>query len=93
VSTGLTPDEVVEKLTKSYYSSLDAVTASYSEEYDIKCSICQVIMSSFGNITLSYLLCLVCDIRYFYFVHVYEGTSILELDGTLCQTFVSYYFH
>jgi len=41
VSTGLTPDEVVEKLTKSYYSSLDAVTASYSEEYDIKCSICQ----------------------------------------------------
>lgn len=77
VSTGLTPDEVVEKLTKSYYSSLDAVTASYSEEYDIKCSICQVIMSSFRNMALIYLLYLVCDMRYFYFVHVYEGMGYL----------------
>ena len=75
MSTGLAPDEVVEKLTKSYYSSLDAVTASYSEEYDIKCSICQVIMCSFGNMALSYLSCLVCDMRYLYFVHVYEGMS------------------
>ncbi len=42
VSTGLTAEAVAEKLKRSCYSSLDVVGAQFSQEYDTKCSICQV---------------------------------------------------
>jgi hypothetical protein len=42
VSTGLTAEAVTEKLKRSCYSSLDVVGAQFSQEYDTKCSICQV---------------------------------------------------
>jgi hypothetical protein len=42
VSTGLTAEAVAEKLKRSCYSSLDVVGAEFSQEYDTKCSICQV---------------------------------------------------
>ncbi|KAG0608896.1 hypothetical protein M758_8G141300 [Ceratodon purpureus] len=41
VSTGLTSDAIAQKLKRTRYSSLDAVVARYSQECDIKCSICQ----------------------------------------------------
>ncbi|CAM6042936.1 unnamed protein product [Sphagnum compactum] len=41
VSTGLTAEAVADKLKTSYYSSLDMAVARFSQEYDIKCSICQ----------------------------------------------------
>lgn len=41
VSTGVSPDVLAQKLKKTRYSSLDAVVARYSQECDIKCSICQ----------------------------------------------------
>lgn len=46
VSTGLTSDAIAQKLKRTRYSSLDAVVARYSQECDIKCSICQVLGSS-----------------------------------------------
>jgi hypothetical protein len=42
VSTGVTAEVVAQKLKRSQYSSLDVVVARFSEECDIKCSICQV---------------------------------------------------
>jgi len=42
VSTGVTAEVVAQKLKRSRYSSLDVVVARFSEECDIKCSICQV---------------------------------------------------
>ncbi len=42
VSTGLTAEAVADKLKTSYYSSLNMAVARFSQEYDIKCSICQV---------------------------------------------------
>ncbi|CAN5965566.1 unnamed protein product [Sphagnum jensenii] len=41
VSTGLTAEAVADKLKTSYYSSLNMAVARFSQEYDIKCSICQ----------------------------------------------------
>ncbi|CAM6070180.1 unnamed protein product [Sphagnum tenellum] len=41
VSTGVTAEMVAQKLRRSQYSSLDVVVARFSEECDIKCSICQ----------------------------------------------------
>ncbi|CAM6067702.1 unnamed protein product [Sphagnum tenellum] len=41
VSTGLTAEAVADKLKMSYYSSLNMAVARFSQEYDIKCSICQ----------------------------------------------------
>ncbi|CAK9256109.1 unnamed protein product [Sphagnum jensenii] len=41
VSTGVTAEVVAQKLKRSQYSSLDVVVARFSEECDIKCSICQ----------------------------------------------------
>ncbi|CAK9191731.1 unnamed protein product [Sphagnum troendelagicum] len=41
VSTGVTAEVVAQKLRRSQYSSLDVVVARFSEECDIKCSICQ----------------------------------------------------
>lgn len=41
VSTGVTSEVMAQKLKKTRYSSLDAVVARYSQECDIKCSICQ----------------------------------------------------
>ncbi|CAK9870797.1 unnamed protein product [Sphagnum jensenii] len=41
VSTGLTVEAVADKLKTSYYSSLNMAIARFSQEYDIKCSICQ----------------------------------------------------
>jgi hypothetical protein len=42
VSTGVTAEVAAQKLKRSQYSSLDAMVAHFSEECDIKCSICQV---------------------------------------------------
>lgn len=42
VSTGVAPDVLAQKLKKSLYSSLDVVVARFSQECDVKCSICQV---------------------------------------------------
>ena len=42
VSTGVSSEVMEQKLKKTRYSSLDAVVARYSQECDIKCSICQV---------------------------------------------------
>lgn len=41
VSTGVAPDVLAQKLKKSLYSSLDVVVARFSQECDVKCSICQ----------------------------------------------------
>lgn len=41
VSTGVSSEAMAQKLKKTRYSSLDAVVARYSQESDIKCSICQ----------------------------------------------------
>ncbi|CAK9215215.1 unnamed protein product [Sphagnum troendelagicum] len=41
VSTGVTAEVAAQKLKRSQYSSLDAMVAHFSEECDIKCSICQ----------------------------------------------------
>lgn len=43
VSTGVSSEAMAQKLKKTRYSSLDAVVARYSQESDIKCSICQVL--------------------------------------------------
>lgn len=48
VSTGMTADVIEQKLKKTRYSSLDAVVARYSQECDLKCSICQVLQSSYS---------------------------------------------
>jgi hypothetical protein len=42
VSTGVTLEVIGQRLKRSQYSSLDAVVDHFSEECDIKCSICQV---------------------------------------------------
>jgi hypothetical protein len=42
VSTGVAAEVAAQKLKRSQYSSLDAMVAHFSEECDIKCSICQV---------------------------------------------------
>lgn len=41
VSTGVSSEVMAQKLKKTRYSSLDAVVARYSQECDMKCSICQ----------------------------------------------------
>ncbi|CAK9855893.1 unnamed protein product, partial [Sphagnum jensenii] len=41
VSTGVTAEVAPQKLKRSRYSSLDAMVAHFSEECDIRCSICQ----------------------------------------------------
>jgi hypothetical protein len=42
VSTGVTFEVIHQRLKRSQYSSIDAVVDHFSEECDIKCSICQV---------------------------------------------------
>jgi hypothetical protein len=43
VNIGVPSKMMAQKLKKTRYSSLDAVVARYSQECDIKCSICQVL--------------------------------------------------
>jgi hypothetical protein len=41
VSTGVTFEVIHQRLKRSQYSSIDAVVDHFSDECDIKCSICQ----------------------------------------------------